>query len=246
MPDRRLHRRPHRQPRSHFGLVQAVSVSNLATSSCTCCCITGCECPSTVTLPSSVTVDLEFTDCCGFTRQASVIASLGAECPACLPCNKYIWRPADGPVVCNTGCVADLIPWGCPSDEDCTETEAIIGQVAISADGCLYAGEFEGEPTGVCTNWMMTITVTARSPGASTGPHQQNFGGFCRCVWSQGCVVSWNCFGGAWTICKSDGTADPRGTYETCVGKPTEFCDFNESACYNGGPNLPAPTVIVS
>lgn len=215
----------------------------------TCCCgggcDTGCECPGTATLPSSVLVSFTFTDCCGTSRSAAVTVSLVppftlVECPSCLWCNKYEYHPTFTPGGCTQLCIGDLIPWGCPNGSGgCTETDAMIGQVTLSTDGCTY-----GPPYGNCTEWTLSVSVNAKGPSASVGPNKKLGTGFCNCGWSVGCVVGADCFEGIWTICKS-GTADPRGTYTSCIGQPAEFCDYTSGSC-DGTTPLPAPVVVVS
>lgn len=221
-------------------------MSSLLAAKC-CCgggCDTGCECPGTATLPSTVLVSFTFTDCCGSSRSASVtvarVSPLTDLCPSCLACPIYSWRPEQTAGGCTTLCVADLIAWGCPNGiGGCTETDAMIGQVSIAANTCTYA------PEGGCDQWVLTVTVRAKDATATAGPSKLTSTSFCECGWSIGCVVGADCFAGAWTVCKSDGTADPRGTYTSCIGKPTEFCDYTAAACPTG-PDAPAPVVVVS
>ncbi len=223
-------------------------MSSLLAAKC-CCgggCDTGCECPGTATLPSSVLVSFTFTDCCGTSRSAAVTVPLVppftlVECPSCLFCNKYEYHPTYTAGGCTQLCVGDLISWGCPNGSGgCTETQAIIGQVALSTDGCIYRPDY-----GNCTEWTLSVTVNARGQSATVGPSKYNFAGRCQCGWAMSaCEFQADCFSGNWTVCKS-GTADPRGTYTSCVGQPAESCDYTLAPCPTG-PDAPAPVVVVS
>jgi hypothetical protein len=196
-----------------------------------------------------VLVTFTFTDCCGTSRSASVTVSklppFTAGCPSCLYCPLYSWKPEETAGGCGTLCVADLIEWGCPNGSGgCTETDAIIGQVSLASDTCVYEPD-----AGNCDQWVLTVTVHAQDktipPGYSIGPSPASVDAFCRCGWSNLCEFNGDCFRGVWTVCKSDGNADPRGTYTSCIGKPTEFCDYTNAPCPTG-PDAPAPTVVVS
>jgi hypothetical protein len=232
-------------------------VSSLLPAAC-CCgdnCPTGCECPSDTTLPSTVLVDLDLTDCCGNARTFSVTVSLDGpfvQC-ACLLCLKYSYRPEAG-TQCPDACTGAITSeWRCgeAGGTKCDEIrEAMLRWVTIQTDGCLYKTLAEDDPEGLytlygyCRAWVLNAgivssgsnatLVTSILSGCNAGP----------CTYGRSdspCTALDICESMSYGMCKlptSGVPGTPIGTYTACTF-PLDICAHSSDVC----PTLDTVTV---